>query len=101
MKKYLAMILSLALACGIGAATMLSDTERASAANIRSLEMTDDFESSELNPDAWSTTNGVNRALEYSALRLNGIKTWGSWVLLQKSQLSEEWESFTIEMEMN
>ena len=95
------MILSLALACGIGAAAMLSDTERASAANIRSLEMTDDFESSELNPDAWSTTNGVNRALEYSALRLNGINTWGSWVLLQKSQLSEEWESFTIEMEMN
>lgn len=101
MKKCIALILSLALACGIGAAVVLSETEQAAAANVRTLEMTDNFESSELNPDAWSVTDGVQRSLEYSALRLNGVNTWGSWVLLQAQPLSEEWDSFTIEMEMD
>ena len=100
MKKGIALLLAAVLACGVGAAVALSDTEQASAANVRNLEMTDSFNNSSLNTDAWSTTNGVARNREYSALRMNGINIWGSWIVLQEQQLSEDWDSFTIEMEM-
>ena len=94
------MLLASVLACGVGAAVVLSDTERASAANVRSLAMTDDFNSSSLNADAWTTYGGADRYLEYTALRMNGINTWGSWIVFQETELSEDWESFTIDMVM-
>lgn len=100
MKKSIALLLALALAGSVGAAALLADTEKVSAANVRSLAMTDDFNDSVLNPDTWKTTGGVDRYLEYTALRLNGINTWGSWVLLQETQLDPAWQTFTIDMVM-
>lgn len=104
MKKSIALFLSLAMAGGILSSAFAfgaEHTDRAAAANIKSLEMTDNFDGEALDSDAWTATNGVGQKVEYSALRMNGINTWGSYIALQKMPLDETWDSFTIDMQMN
>lgn len=76
-------------------------TDRAAAANIKSLEMTDNFDGEALDSDAWTATNGVGPKSRIFRAPHERNQYVGSYIALQKMPLDETWDSFTIDMQMN
>lgn len=104
MKKQVAFLLAItALAVGVVSADLstVNSSERVDAANVRLLELTDNFNGAALDAEYWETSGGVEQRHEYSALRLNSVATWGSYAVLQKAPLDKDWDNFTVTMEMN
>lgn len=102
MKARTKKVFSVLLALGLAAACFLmlqQFKKTANAETVKVLSYEDNFDSAALDDTVWHMTGGVKHNAGYSALRLSGINVWGQYVVLQGTQLKNEWNNFTVEFD--